>query len=139
MPGRGRRAGGRERRRLHPPGQGRETNPSPQVVDALGRALRLGADARTHLFRLAGINPRTKADSFRDQVHPALLRLLDAFPTAAACVMGPAFGILATNTNTNTNTNTIADALLPPPRGRPACRGSCSLTRGPARSSPTGS
>ncbi|SFG46273.1 helix-turn-helix domain-containing protein [Streptomyces mirabilis] len=77
--------------------QGRETNPSPQVVDALGSALRLGADARTHLFRLAGINPRTKADSFRDQVHPDLLRLLDAFPTTAAYVMGPPLDILATN------------------------------------------
>ncbi|MFD6999942.1 helix-turn-helix transcriptional regulator [Streptomyces mirabilis] len=89
--------------------QGRETNPSPQVVDALGSALRLGADARTHLFRLAGINPRTKADSSRDQVHPDLLRLLDAFPTAAAYVMGPAFDILATNA--------IADALLSPFKG----------------------
>lgn len=89
--------------------QGRETNPSPQVVDALGRALRLGADARTHLFRLAGINPRMKADSLRDQVHPDLLRLLDAFPTAAAYVMGPAFDILATNA--------VADALLSPFEG----------------------
>lgn len=89
--------------------QGRETNPSPQVADALGRALRLGADARTHLFRLAGINPRMKADSLRDQVHPDLLRLLDAFPTAAAYVLGPAFDILATNA--------VADALLCPFEG----------------------
>ncbi|MFD8217454.1 hypothetical protein ACFV2U_27930 [Streptomyces sp. NPDC059697] len=62
--------------------QGRETNPSPQVVDARGRALRLGADARTHLFRLAGINPRTKADSFRDQIHPDLPRILFTHPRA---------------------------------------------------------
>ncbi|MGW3291000.1 helix-turn-helix transcriptional regulator [Streptomyces sp. NPDC001002] len=89
--------------------QGRETNPSPQVVDALGRALRLGADARGHLFRLAGINPRTQVDGRRDQVHPDLLRLLDAFPTAAAYVLGPAFDILATNV--------VADALLSPFEG----------------------
>ncbi|GHF71238.1 helix-turn-helix transcriptional regulator [Streptomyces thermodiastaticus] len=86
--------------------QGRETNPSPQVVGALGRALRLNADARTHLFRLAGLSPVTHAGSLRNQVHPDLLRLLDAFPNAAAYVLGPAFDILATNV--------IADALLAP-------------------------
>ncbi|MFF2513949.1 helix-turn-helix transcriptional regulator [Streptomyces sp. NPDC058086] len=95
--------------------QGRETNPSPQVVDALGRALCLGADARTPLFRLAGINPRTKADSFRDRVHPDLPRLLDAFPTSAAYVMGPAFDILATIAIAIAIA--IADALLSPFKG----------------------
>ncbi len=61
--------------------QGRETNPSPQVVGALGRALRLDADARIHLHRLAGLSPLTEVGHLRDQVHPDLLRLLDAFPT----------------------------------------------------------
>ncbi|MFD8656619.1 MmyB family transcriptional regulator [Streptomyces mirabilis] len=50
-----------------------------------------------------------EADSARDQLHPDLLRLLDAFPTAAAYLMGPTFGILATNA--------IADALLSPFEG----------------------
>ncbi|MEU3853729.1 helix-turn-helix transcriptional regulator [Streptomyces sp. NPDC029554] len=86
--------------------QGRETNPSQQVVGALGRALRLNADARTHLFRLAGLSPVASVGSLRDRVHPDLLRLLDAFPNAAAYVLGPAFDILATNP--------IADALLAP-------------------------
>ncbi|MER8072136.1 helix-turn-helix transcriptional regulator [Streptomyces sp. NPDC094034] len=86
--------------------QGRESNPSPKVVDALGRALRMDADGRTHLFRLAGISPPTEAGSLRNQVHPELLRLLDAFPASAAYVMGPAFDILASNA--------IADALLSP-------------------------
>ncbi|MDX3761721.1 transcriptional regulator [Streptomyces sp. AK02-04a] len=63
---------------------------------------------RAHLFRLTGINPRTKADSARDHVHDPL-RLLDAFPTAVAHAMGPAFDILATNA--------IADALLAPFKG----------------------
>ncbi|MFF2078977.1 helix-turn-helix transcriptional regulator [Kitasatospora sp. NPDC058162] len=35
--------------------QGRATNPSEQVVEALGRALRLNAEEREHLFRLAGL------------------------------------------------------------------------------------
>ncbi|MEU7384819.1 MULTISPECIES: helix-turn-helix transcriptional regulator [unclassified Streptomyces] len=86
--------------------QGRETNPSPRVVAALAHALRLAPDARDHLFRLAGINPRLRADTLRDQVHPDLLRLLDAFPSAAAYVLGPALDVLAANT--------LARALLAP-------------------------
>src|SRR3954451_20658317 len=37
--------------------QGRERHPSAQVLDALGRALRLGPDAYAHLHNLAGTAP----------------------------------------------------------------------------------
>ncbi len=37
--------------------QGRATNPSPQIVEALARALRLTQDERDHLFRLARLAP----------------------------------------------------------------------------------
>jgi transcriptional regulator with XRE-family HTH domain len=86
--------------------QGRESNPSPQVVVALCRALRLDADARSHVFRLAGVNPALGAPSGRNHVHPALLRLLDGFPADAAYVLGPAFDVLAANST--------AAALLSP-------------------------
>ncbi|MDH2429835.1 helix-turn-helix transcriptional regulator [Sphaerisporangium sp. TRM90804] len=86
--------------------QGRERNPSPQVVDAIGRALRLDADARGHVFRLAGLNPRPSPDGTPDLVHPDLRRLLDSFPAAAAYVVGPSFDVLAANA--------VADALLSP-------------------------
>ncbi|MGV9933640.1 helix-turn-helix transcriptional regulator [Streptomyces olivaceoviridis] len=86
--------------------QGRERHPSAQVVDAVGRALRLTADARGHLYRLAGLNPTLPLGSGHDLVHPSLLRLLDAFPLAAAYVLGPAFDVLAANR--------VADALLSP-------------------------
>jgi transcriptional regulator with XRE-family HTH domain len=86
--------------------QGRERSPSSQVLDALGRALRLDSDARGHLYRLAGMNPALRAGSSRDLVDPALLTLLDAFPAAAAYVLGPSFDILATND--------VAAALLSP-------------------------
>src|SRR5215467_7869692 len=69
--------------------QGRERNPSAQVIDALGQALRLNTDGREHLFRLAGLNPRLAPDRPRDLVHPSLLELLDAFPSSAAYVLGP--------------------------------------------------
>lgn len=41
--------------------QGRATNPSEQVVEALGRALRLSAAEREHLFHVAGLVPRGRA------------------------------------------------------------------------------
>ncbi|MHA6764157.1 helix-turn-helix domain-containing protein [Streptacidiphilus sp. PAMC 29251] len=37
--------------------QGRESNPSAQVLNAISGALKLDADARGHLYRLAGLNP----------------------------------------------------------------------------------
>lgn len=86
--------------------QGRERNPSAQVVNGIAHALRLDADARTHLFRLAGLMPTPRLGAARDQVHSALLQLLDNFPTAAAYVLNPAYEILATNR--------IAQALLAP-------------------------
>ncbi|RKR86462.1 helix-turn-helix protein [Micromonospora pisi] len=86
--------------------QGRERHPSPQILEAIGRTLRLAPDARGHLFRLAGLNPRLGPDSSRDLVHPALLQLLDAFPASAAYVLNPAFDVLATNS--------VAAALLAP-------------------------
>jgi transcriptional regulator with XRE-family HTH domain len=89
--------------------QGRERNPSAQVIDAIGRALRLSPDARGHLFRLAGLNPRLEADNSHDSVHPALMQLLASFPAAAAYVLGPAFDVLATNP--------MATALLSPFEG----------------------
>ena len=70
--------------------QGRERNPSAQVLNGIAHALRLDADARAHLFRLAGLMPTPRLGAGRDQVHPALLQLLDNFPTAAAgsCLCG---------------------------------------------------
>ncbi|WP_028800326.1 helix-turn-helix transcriptional regulator [Streptomyces sp. 142MFCol3.1] len=86
--------------------QGRERHPSAQVIGALGHALRLVPEAREHLFRLAGLNPRLGPDSPQDLVHPSLLRMLEAFPRAAAYVLGPAFDVLAANA--------VANALLSP-------------------------
>ena len=85
--------------------QGRERNPSAQVVNALARALRLAPDARDHLHRLAGLHPGL-SDVAPEHVHPSLLQLLDAFPLSPAYVLGPAFDVLAANR--------IADALLSP-------------------------
>jgi transcriptional regulator with XRE-family HTH domain len=54
--------------------QGRERNPSAQVLDAIGQAMKLSADARGHVFRLAGLNPRPNPGGVRNLVHPSLLQ-----------------------------------------------------------------
>ncbi|QKG18704.1 helix-turn-helix domain-containing protein [Actinomadura verrucosospora] len=87
--------------------QGRERNPSAQVLDALSRALRLGTDARAHLYRLAGTAPgdRSAARS-PERVSPALRQLMDGYPRTPAFVMNRALDILAANA--------LADALYAP-------------------------
>ncbi|WP_456153894.1 helix-turn-helix transcriptional regulator [Saccharothrix syringae] len=84
--------------------QGRERNPSPQVLDALGRALNLDADARDHLHRLAGVTPAHRPAPAA--VDPALRRLLDGYPTTPAFVLDHTSDLLASNA--------LADALFSP-------------------------
>jgi transcriptional regulator with XRE-family HTH domain len=87
--------------------QGRETNPSGQVVDALARALRLDAEAHQHAHHLAGLAPRpAPAHPSTATVDRALLQLMDAFPTAVAYVVNHRLEVLAANE--------LADALLSP-------------------------
>lgn len=66
--------------------QARGPQPSPQVLAALARALRLGADERDHLFRLAG-HPAPERGAGSTHVSPALLRILDRLPDTPAQVM----------------------------------------------------
>jgi transcriptional regulator with XRE-family HTH domain len=84
--------------------QGRERAPSAQVIDALAAALRLAEDGRSHLFRLAGLSPRTRAAAGTDRVDPSLLQLMDAWPDNPAIVYNRAYDVLASNA--------IADALF---------------------------
>ena len=77
--------------------QGRERHPSPQVLDALADTLALDEDARTHLFGLAGLLATRPASRAQPTVDPDLARLLDAWPTTPAFVLGPALDILAAN------------------------------------------
>ncbi|MBQ0850790.1 helix-turn-helix domain-containing protein [Streptomyces sp. BH-SS-21] len=87
--------------------QGRERNPSPQVLDALSRALCLDTDARGHLFQLAGAVPNDPpAERTPERVSPALRQLMDGYPNTPAFVMNRALDILAANA--------LADALFSP-------------------------
>src|SRR5689334_17899411 len=59
--------------------QGRAANPSAQVVEALGRALRLAPAERVHLFRLARLVP-PGPETVPTYIPPSVQRLLDRLP-----------------------------------------------------------
>lgn len=95
--------------------QGRERSPSGPVIDALGHALRLNADAIGHAYRLAGLAPSLalapKASDAAttgtgDDVDPALARLMSGFPAAVAYIVNRRLDVLASNA--------LADALMSP-------------------------
>lgn len=76
--------------------QGRGPRPSPQVLSALARALRLGEDDRDTLFRLAGSVP-PQAGRVPTQVRPSVLRLLDRMSDLPAVLLSAKSDVLAWN------------------------------------------
>lgn len=76
--------------------QARSTQPSPQMLRALARALRLSDDETDHLYRLAG---HAVPDRTGQSVHvrPALLFVLDQLHDAAAFVCSDTSVMLAQN------------------------------------------
>ena len=76
--------------------QGRPADPSPQVIDAIARALCLDAESHRHLRRLAGLIA-PEHDRMPDDVGPQLTRLLDTIEPTPACLLGLRFDFLAWN------------------------------------------
>ncbi|MFE3113479.1 helix-turn-helix transcriptional regulator [Kitasatospora indigofera] len=76
--------------------QARGPQPSPQMLAALARALRLSTDERDHLYLLAGHRPPA-ARAAGDHVAPGLLHLLDQLPGTPAQVLGELGDVLAQN------------------------------------------
>ncbi|HWG26092.1 helix-turn-helix transcriptional regulator [Actinospica sp.] len=76
--------------------QGRNQNPSTQVLEALARALRLDDEATAHLYRLSRPLPGP-APVPGGGVSPTLRGLLDASPTAPAFVTDRLNTVLAAN------------------------------------------
>ncbi|MGW3112271.1 helix-turn-helix transcriptional regulator [Streptomyces sp. NPDC001091] len=76
--------------------QGRATNPSSQVVEALTRALRLSAAERDHLYRLAGLSPPAPktVPSF---IPPSVHRLLDRLGRTPVAVYDATWTLLTAN------------------------------------------
>lgn len=79
--------------------QGRVSNPSGPVLDALARALRLSEDETRHLHRLSRQPPagHWSAVGGKQRVRPMLRILLDDMPDVPAVVMGRRMDILAWN------------------------------------------
>ncbi|GLF95362.1 helix-turn-helix domain-containing protein [Streptomyces yaizuensis] len=78
--------------------QGRESSPSPQVLDAIARALRMDAESTDHLHRLCRADVRRPRHGRAERdVSPQLLRLMDGWPHSPAFVLGPALDVLAAN------------------------------------------
>jgi transcriptional regulator with XRE-family HTH domain len=83
--------------------QGRATSPSPQVLDALARTLRLSDAERAHLHRVAG-QPVPVAGRMNRHVTPSVQRILDRLADTPVLVTDAAWHIVAWNA--------IAAALL---------------------------
>lgn len=66
--------------------QRRGPQPSTQLLTSLARALRLSADERDYLFRVAGHNPPDRAGA-SDHVAPALLRVLGRLSDTPALII----------------------------------------------------
>jgi hypothetical protein len=77
--------------------QARGPHPSRQMLTALGRALRLTADERDHLFHLAGEEPPRETGG-SGHVRPGLLLILDRLHDTPAQVMSDVGDVLAQNT-----------------------------------------
>jgi transcriptional regulator with XRE-family HTH domain len=76
--------------------QGRAQSPSPSVLTALARALRLTAPERSHLFRVAGqVEPGP--GTIDRHITPSLQRLLDRLTDVPVMVADAAGEILAAN------------------------------------------
>ncbi|MEV0191124.1 helix-turn-helix transcriptional regulator [Kitasatospora purpeofusca] len=81
--------------------QGRAERPSDQVLDALGRALRLGSAERAHLHDLARpprqTRPTTAAATRGEALRPALRQVVESIPVSPALIMNDRNDVLAWN------------------------------------------
>jgi transcriptional regulator with XRE-family HTH domain len=77
--------------------QGRDHQPSDQVLAGLARALLLDNDATTHLMTLGREPARSPLAPAAQQVAPHLQDLLDSWTTTAAFVHGYRLDVLAAN------------------------------------------
>ena len=76
--------------------QGRDRNPSPQVLEALARVFGLDATATQYLLSLSAARPAARKRPRREVVPVGIRQLLDAL-TLPAFVEGRMFDVLAAN------------------------------------------
>lgn len=76
--------------------QGRDTHPSPQVLDALSRVLQLSTDAASHLHALASGAPRRPQQNRPERVPAGVEQLIDEL-SVPTFVQGRFMDVLAAN------------------------------------------
>ena len=76
--------------------QGRATNPSEQVVEALGRALRVSGAEREHLFHAAGLVPPGQG-TVPAYITPSVQRMLDRLAGTPVAVSDATWTLLLAN------------------------------------------
>ena len=76
--------------------QGRASNPSAQVVEALARALRLSSTERAHLFRLAGLT-LPGPETVPAYLTPSVQRLLDRLTGTPVAIYDASWTLLMAN------------------------------------------
>jgi transcriptional regulator with XRE-family HTH domain len=76
--------------------QGRDINPSAQVLDAIARTLQFDAHEHSHLFTLAGTPTTTIVDECR-ALCPTVQPLLDQLEPFPACLVNARLDLLAYN------------------------------------------
>lgn len=77
--------------------QGRDRNPSAQVIDALARALQLDADATAFMHSLARPAPKRLRAAHRERAGTSIRQLIAAWPTTPALVHDRHTNVLAAN------------------------------------------
>ena len=76
--------------------QGRASNPSEQIIEALARALRLADAERALLFQLGGLQP-PGPDRIPARITPSVQRLLDRMINTPVAVYDAAWNLLVAN------------------------------------------
>lgn len=100
--------------------QGRDRNPSHQVLESLARVLQLDPDGTDYLMSLAGSRPMRRRRARREIVPTSTLQLLDALAQPAA-ILGRYTDVLAANRlatalspNFRVGANTLRTLFLDP-------------------------
>jgi transcriptional regulator with XRE-family HTH domain len=77
--------------------QGRATSPSPEVLDAIGRALELNEAESQHLFDLASQLRRARPTLEPEYLPPGAREVLDGLAASPAYIFGRTYDLLAWN------------------------------------------
>ena len=77
--------------------QGRDQHPSPQVIDAVARALQLDQDATAHLHVLARPDMGLRRAGRPERAPTSIVQLISSWPNHPAYVQGRQLDVLAAN------------------------------------------